>query len=160
MHRKFIALIIAAATAITTLTATAAPARANEDFGKVLAGLAALAIIGAAINDAHKDHGPAVTRRSTRPVDDWSRKPAVRPAPVRPLPSAVTRYDLPQQCLRRFEGYRGNSRLLGLTCLQRNYRHTGSLPYACQVNFGNGRHNATGYEPVCLRERGYRITRR
>jgi len=160
MHRKFIALILSAATAVATLSP--APARANEDIGKVLAGLAALAIIGAALNDARDDTPPVVHRhRYPYPTGPVVRPHDRRPAPVspRPLPSGVTRYDLPQQCLRKFDAYRGNTRLFGLNCLQRNYRHVNQLPYACRVQFGNGRQGHVGYEPVCLRERGYRVAR-
>lgn len=160
MHRKFIALILAAATAVSTLSA--APARADEDIGKVLAGLAALAIIGAALNDARDDNPPVVHRRSHPYPGNSVGRPYERRSPVvnpRPLPQRVTRNDLPQQCLRRFEGYRGNTRLFGLNCLQRNYRHVNQLPYACRVQVGNGRQGNVGYEPVCLRERGYRVTR-
>lgn len=54
MYRKFIATVLATAVAITGFTA--APARAdNEDLLKILGGVAAIAIIGAAINEARDD---------------------------------------------------------------------------------------------------------
>ena len=53
MYRRFIATILATAVAITGLTA--APARAdNDDLLKILGGVAAIAIIGAAIKEARR----------------------------------------------------------------------------------------------------------
>lgn len=54
MSRKFISLVLAASLAVAGLTA--APARAgNDDLAKVLAGVAAVAVIGAVINENRKD---------------------------------------------------------------------------------------------------------
>ena len=53
MHRKFIAVVLAASVAITGFSA--APARADEDVAKFIAGVVALGLIGAAINDAKDD---------------------------------------------------------------------------------------------------------
>ncbi|SLN57569.1 hypothetical protein PEL8287_03094 [Roseovarius litorisediminis] len=54
MYRKFISIVVAASVAVTGLTA--APARAEiNDTTKIIAGVAALAIIGAAIADNKKD---------------------------------------------------------------------------------------------------------
>ena len=52
-HRTFISIILAAAIAVTGMTA--APARADNDAAKVIAGVAALAIIGAVIAEERKD---------------------------------------------------------------------------------------------------------
>ncbi|MDW3118383.1 MAG: hypothetical protein R8G60_11815 [Roseovarius pacificus] len=54
-HRQFIAAVLAAAVAVTGMTA--APARADNDAAKVIAGVAALAVLGAAMSDA-KAQGP------------------------------------------------------------------------------------------------------
>ena len=149
MHRKFIALIIASALAITTLSA--APARASDDdAAKFLAGFLALALIGAAIKNSRDNDAPVVSR-ATPP-----RHPRVHP---RPVPVQPARYVLPGQCLRNYSFFGGPKRLLGLRCLQNRYRYTASLPYACRVQINAGRVTRTGYEPLCLRERGYRIAR-
>lgn len=153
MHRKFIALIITVAVAVTGLTA---PARADtDDIAKVLAGIAALAIIGKAISD-HNDDDRTVTRHV------YQTPPRYQPVPPRyvtprPVPPAVSRYNLPRHCLRSYAINRGTIRLVEAGCLNRNYRHARSLPYACQYQFSDRRGRHTGYEPVCLRERGYRI---
>ncbi|MBE1285286.1 MAG: hypothetical protein GJ676_18380 [Rhodobacteraceae bacterium] len=150
-HKKFIATILIAALAVTGFTAT--PARADEDVAKVLAGLAALAIIGAAISNDRDDH--VVHRRQPVRIDPNPNKQNH----VRPIPPAIARYDLPRQCVRSFPEL-GGKRVLGLACLKQNYRHVQALPYACRVSVERGRKQRTGYETLCLRERGYRISHR
>lgn len=152
MHRKFIALVLASALAITGLSAV--PARADGDTARIFAGLAALAIIGAALER---------NRRHTTVTKQYIQPPYPQPTrsqPTRPLPSYVSRRDLPQVCLRNrsVNGQRRN--LFGARCLQNKYTYTSSLPYACQLGYWDGQKNRIGYEPLCLRERGYRTVRR
>lgn len=147
MHRKFIALIIATATAITLTSVSAAPVAADErDIGKILAGLAALAFIGAAIERNRDDDRPTTSYH--------------KPVKPRPLPPQVSRNRLPDHCLSTFKVGHSKRRLFGKRCLNNSYRYTSSLPYACQFQFRDGRETRTGYEPRCLRERGYRFARR
>lgn len=61
-HRQFIAAVLAAAVAVTGMTA--APARADNDAAKVIAGVAALAVLGAAMSDARHRDRPKVIYRS------------------------------------------------------------------------------------------------
>lgn len=56
LHRTFIATILAASLAVTSFTA--APARADNDAAKIIAGVAALALIGAAVADARQNDRP------------------------------------------------------------------------------------------------------
>lgn len=143
MHRKFIAFVLATSMAITGLSAV--PARADSETARLLAGLALLGLIGAAIHDSQKDR--AVTRSYST-------------LPARPLPNSVSRLNLPQNCLRS-RWVNGRQRnLFGAGCLKNNYAFTRSLPSACQLGYWDGNRNRTGYEPVCLRERGYRFARR
>ncbi|EAQ24442.1 hypothetical protein ROS217_09330 [Roseovarius sp. 217] len=51
MHRKFIALIIGAALTVTSLTAAPVQAQNRGETAAIIAGVAALAIVGAAISD-------------------------------------------------------------------------------------------------------------
>lgn len=151
-HRRFIGLVVSAAVGISAM---AAPARADvNDYGKILAGLTLLAIIGKAIDDDNK--GRHVTR-NTYHNHTYKQQP-VRPKPLPPQVSS--RYDLPGHCLKTFRtNGRDSVRLFGRKCLQQNYRHTNSLPYACQFQFDRTNRSQTGYEPRCLRERGYRVAR-
>lgn len=151
MHRKFIALIVSAAITVTGLSLAASPARA-DDTTNLLAGLAALALIGAAIHNSRDDDAPIVSQHTPHYYGP------VRP---NPQPPRFTRFDLPQYCLLPFPGYNGRNRpLLGEGCLKRYYGSTASLPQTCNVTFWNGRDRRSGYDPVCLQQRGYRLARR
>ena len=70
--RKIIGTLGAAAIAMGAITATALPARANsDDLMKVIAGVAAIAVIGSALSDKNRHRAPA---------------PVMRPEPPRPHP--------------------------------------------------------------------------
>lgn len=157
MHRKFIALIVSTAFIVTGFSASQARAADAKD---ILGGLAAIALIGAAVHQYNKnkarDRDQYVTRRYEPPRQQHVR-PHSRPHHVRPLPARVARYDLPQRCLRHYEGYPGKHPLLGPKCLKKHYRHAGSLPQSCKVGFWNGSAVRHAYEPRCLRQKGYRV---
>ncbi|MFK7750977.1 MAG: hypothetical protein AB8B51_00365 [Sedimentitalea sp.] len=168
MHRKFIALITGLAMAITSVSA--APAQADtDDMRRVIAGLAALAIIGAAINlnknDQAVTHAPDPYVRKPqpryKPQPNYNRHQPrynrVQPQNVRPQPQRLSRYNLPAECLANFTVNRTTKRLFGARCLTNKYRFAQSLPYACQYQFRTAGVTRTTYEPVCLRERGYRV---
>lgn len=150
MHRRFIALIVGAAIAVTALSA--APARADsDDIARFIAGIAALAIIGAAIEDARDDPAPVV-RRQVNP-----RHYSVAP---RPVPPRVSRKVLPGECLRNVRTRDGEARVFTQRCLNNNYRHASQLPRACARQFRTDRGVRWGYRPRCLRDRGYTIALR
>jgi len=159
LHRKFIAFVLATSVAIAGFSA--APARADEDVAKIIAGLAVLGILGAAINrNRHKE--TYVSRSTTNPVivqPQRPRRPHAHPKP-RPLPPRFTRYDLPGKCLRNFPAFQDGRNLMGQKCLQKNYRHATSLPQQCRVTFWNGRRHKNAFKPRCLRRNGYRIVQR
>jgi hypothetical protein len=90
MHRKFIALVSGLAVAVSLTAATTAPARADNDAAKVLAGIAALAIIGAAIDNSNR---PTVVEREVivppRPAYGYPRPVYAPPRPVYVQPRPV-----------------------------------------------------------------------
>ena len=149
MHRKFIALIAASAIAITGFTA---PARAGgDDVAKALAGLAAVLIIGAAINSSI-DNSPAAAAPAPSPA----------PAPASHThPNAVSRYVLPGECERRIRTDQGYRRMLGANCVARNYSYARSLPDKCVASYWvpSRARLETGYTKSCLQNHGYRIAR-
>ncbi|SEN55539.1 hypothetical protein SAMN04488077_12036 [Roseovarius tolerans] len=55
MHRKFIAFIIGSAMTVTSLAASPVEARDRGEAAAIIAGVAALAIVGAAIADNKRD---------------------------------------------------------------------------------------------------------
>lgn len=147
MHRKFITLIVTAAIIVTAFSS--APARAGNT-ERFLGGLAAIAILGAAIHH----HEKKKERRARATVPQYHQPKAHS---VRPLPDRVAKYDLPRKCLKPMNGYPSNSPLLGPRCLERHYRHAAGLPQHCRISFWNGHKMRDAYEPRCLRRKGYRV---
>ncbi|WP_052265287.1 hypothetical protein [Ruegeria sp. ANG-R] len=156
MHRKFIALIVATAVFITGLSASQARAADTRD---ILGGLAAIAIIGAAVNHYHqeKKRDEEAERRKRHKRAEAKAKKAKKKHKVRPLPNRVARYDLPYRCMRTFNAYSADRQLLGPNCLKKHYKHADSLPSQCKVGFWNGKKVKRAYEPACLRQKGYRV---
>lgn len=151
MHRKFIALVVATAVAITGVSASQAKAADAHD---ILGGLAAIAIIGAAVNHYNKEKRK---ERVTRQNNYVHQPQNVRPDHIRPLPRRVARYDLPQRCLKTYNGYSKKRPLLGPNCLEKHYKHANSLPQQCKLGFWDGKKVKRAYEPACLRQKGYRV---
>jgi len=151
-HRKFIAFIVATSIAITGFSA--APARADEDVAKFIAGMALLGILGAAINDARKND-----RAVTQP-HYYPHQPHHPGGQVRPLPPKLHKYNLPAQCVQYFPHYSQTYPLASNLCLKRHYGSTRALPAACKVRFWNGRNHRVGFKPNCLRKHGYRMVLR
>ncbi|OED46046.1 hypothetical protein AB838_21645 [Rhodobacteraceae bacterium (ex Bugula neritina AB1)] len=162
-HRKFIAMIVATAIAVTGFSA--APARADNDAAKILGGLALLGIIGAAIKHSN-DRDDHVVTRTHNPPQSHSRGSHSQygnnrqGGHVKPLPRSVRRYDLPARCVRYFPRYSHNYPLAAKNCLDRNYGYTHKLPRSCKVTFWNGQQHRTGFKPGCLKKHGYRMVNR
>ncbi len=163
MHRKFIALIIATAVAITGLSASKTRA---ADTGDIIGGLAAIAIIGAAVNHYQKEKRDDDRRKkkAARKHKEVSRRqidrhyaPNAKRHHARRLPNRVARYNLPQRCLRTYRAYSGTRPLLAPNCLNKHYKHANNLPQQCKVGFWNGKKVKRAYEPACLRQKGYRV---
>ncbi|WP_341368029.1 hypothetical protein [Yoonia sp. BS5-3] len=147
-------------TAVTALSlATATPAAANgldrEDVGKLLIGLAAVAVIGSALENSDDSAATPVQHGNSwngiNRDNDWSRLNSN---------TQRSRRVLPADCLRRVETRFGVQRMYGQRCLERNYRHVNSLPERCEVRVYSSNGPRTGFDPVCLRERGFVSDRR
>ncbi len=152
MHKKFIALIIATAMAITGVSASQARA---ADTGDILGGLAAIALIGAGVHYYNKEKRKD-REKAARQYNQVYNTPQINRHKVKPLPKRVARYDLPQRCLRAHDGY-SQRPLLETKCLNKHYKHVKSLPQQCEVGFWNGKKVKQAYEPACLRHHGYRV---
>lgn len=140
MTKKLMTLLLSASLAVTSITAT--PARANEDVGKVLAGIAALAIIGTAVNKhKHRKEEKRVTRKA--PSQNWA-----------PVPQRRNVKRAPQKCLRNIWTHRGNREVFGARCMIQN--STAQLPSRClrQVKVKQG--PSQFYSKQCLRQNGWR----
>ena len=143
MSRKFIASILAASLAITSLAA--APARADQDdLARFLVGTTALVIIGAALSNRNSNDSATVEVTRRRDVE-------------RPRPRRNTA--LPGFCRSRVWTRDGNVRFMDGRCLRQNYDQARDLPRACRIRVGEGQHTRRGYEMRCLRNRGYTVAR-
>lgn len=141
-----------AALSLATATPVAAQGLDREDMGKLLIGLAAVAVIGAAIEEnrdrnestrVHDNHNQYNWGRINR-GNDWSNL------------NRSNRRVLPRECFRRVETRFGTQRMFGQRCLERNYRHVNSLPGRCAVRVYTDNGPRRGFDPLCLREQGYR----
>ena len=155
--------LVAGVTALSLTFATVSPAQAEgfdrEDVGKLLLGLAAVAVIGAAIeNNQRQGTQPDVTRTHTPRSGSWAdlNRPQHRPDNRRDERARI----LPADCLQTVETRFGPLRLFGQRCLERNYRYTADLPERCEVRVYSDRGPRDGFDPLCLREQGYRTNRR
>ena len=157
--------LIAGITALSLTLSTAAPAQAqgvnSEDVGKLLVGLATIAVIGAAIEN-NRESRP---NRST-PVHDtpsWSginSNSGWSDLNRRHSDTRQARRILPHACLRTVDTRFGQHRIFGRRCLEHNYRHVNRLPDRCAVRLYTNDGPRRGYDPLCLREQGYRSDRR
>ncbi len=178
IHRKFIALVAATSIAVTGLTT--APAQAKDDTAKIIAGVAALALIGVAISQSNKSRRNRTTRSDYyndgyrndgyrndgyrddniyrddgyRRDDDYYNDGSVN----RPLPHRVERKVLPRSCKVEARTRNGHVPAYSGRCLNNNFRYAHALPNQCAFRARttrNGSHH-TVYDRNCLARHGYR----
>ncbi|MGX9352785.1 hypothetical protein ACS3QZ_16430 [Shimia sp. W99] len=163
--RHFITTVLAAAIAITGLTAAKAHAGPDaDDIAKVLFGTAAIVIIGKALEDENKKKKrrqvyDAPTRRYEPARDPYNPYATPRPAP-RGNPHRFNR-ELPLACKRDYWTTSGEPvRGFGVRCLSRSGFPTAHLPRSCEREVETRRGYGTIYKAGCLRRSGYRVSRR
>lgn len=140
--RRFTATLAATATALALMTAAAIPARADmrsDDVAKALAAIAAVAIIGSALNDNND-------RRAT-PVH----QPRYKDKSHRKDRATV----LPGQCAVEVRGRRHSSVAYIERCLRRNGIDQ-RLPRRCEVDLRVRGRERTAYDQDCLLDYGFR----
>lgn len=176
-HRKFISLILAAALAVTGMTA--APVQASDrDVAKWVAGAVALGLIGAAIADKRRDdravtrhqggHLPRFNKGHRRGHDRYDNRGHRRGHDGYGNRGHRRGHDsygnrgrhgaqlaLPQQCRRDVRVRGGVLRGYGRHCLLNNYSRFNALPHRCAVETrGNGRRGVV-YGSTCLERHGF-----
>ncbi len=134
--------LTAGITALSLAIPHSASAAQNNDMGKLIAGLAAVVIIGAAIDATSRQTAPVVgePRPSERNTD------RVRGNRVEPLPS---------QCRIQIPGRHGETEIYGQRCMNRNYSRADRLPEVCSIRVQGEYRDRRGYSPDCLRQFGY-----
>ena len=136
MKRSLTAIFLALTMIITSISASATPARADEDVAKVLAGLALLGIIAAA-------------------VDDRNDRKAARNAQRHVTPKKIKRRAVaPNRCLRDQWTHRGWRQVYGAGCM----RHHAQIapPRQCLREARSNSGPRRFYTPRCLQKHGWR----
>lgn len=157
MKFRFIAPLLAATLALTTITANPAAALDRDQRNQLLLGLGALAIIGAAIShdNQQRDHyrrPPPVTRRYPVP-EPWHRDDRYR----------HDRYSgryLPQSCEFRANTPWGYRSVMGQHCLRDRNIAVNRLPGRCAFDLRTSQGRRTVYTTSCLTGQGYRVEAR
>lgn len=154
----------AAITALSLTFATMTPAYAQgldrEDVGKLIIGLAAAAVIGSAIEQNRNRAEPATPARNNQHWNGINRNNGWSDLNRQEERSRQNRRTLPYTCLRRVETRFGTQRMFGKRCLENNYRFASRLPDRCAVRVWTSDGPRNGFDPLCLREQGYRTDRR
>ncbi|MFP4044799.1 MAG: hypothetical protein ACLFTP_09580 [Rhodosalinus sp.] len=146
MLRQALALVAAAALAAGALAPSPARAASEEDIAKILAGLAALAIVGKALSDRDRDDDdkpPVIAPHRPKPKDHY-----------RPRHDAKT---VPVRCLRTYETRQGVRRVVMRGCAERTVAEPWKLPRQCLFRVQTRHGPAEVYGGRCLRKSGYRL---
>lgn len=157
-HRTFIAVILAAALAVTGMTGTQARA-GNDDVAKWIAGAVAIGIIGAVIAEEKKRdrrRDQVVTRQQSHVYGGHGQKKAYGHGGNQHKHAKQDRRRLlPSSCEFRLRTQRGDYRGYGQRCLLQNYAHYNSLPHQCAYRPKGGQGRVI-YGQDCLHKHGYR----
>jgi len=132
----------------------------NDDIAKALAGLAMIAIVGAALSDNNGRANVQVTptqsysnrRQDVRDQDhhrrdDWGHG-SRRAAP------------LPEVCSVELNRHGETRDVFNSRCLRRTYANYDVLPSDCQTTYRQNGHARNGLDASCLRQYGFRTERR
>ena len=159
MSRKVIPSLVAAALALTSLSAAPAAADHRHNLNRFIAGAGTILLL----NEFSRG-GSANVYRDNRDTDRGYTNRGYSHRGDKDRGFKRGRAPLPGYCLRRIRTHQGPVRMFGNRCLQRNYSRADWLPRACrmQVRVWRNGHKVTrvGYHPRCLRNRGYRVAGR
>ncbi len=143
MTKRFLATILAASLALTSVAATPARAADAGEIGRFLLGAGTLFIIGSAISNSdrrYRDSDRHVTRRHHHDTH-------VRVKPRRKV--------VPVGCVRVNRWDNGPRRFVGKRCVRNNMHHAGRLPGRCLRTIWTPRGQRTVYGARCLRNSGW-----
>ncbi|MDJ1018054.1 MAG: hypothetical protein QNJ35_16205 [Paracoccaceae bacterium] len=162
-------------TAIAGLTAAAllaAPVQAqsrssSDDVAKIIAGIAALAIIAKAVDDRN-DRKVASSDPNRWRFGSVDRRDRVIDGRIRRYHdddddrrrTNYKRRPLPRDCLVVVETRRGDRLAYGQRCVNRNYRYASRLPNQCKVTVNTRRGTRAVYGARCLNRDGWRVASR
>jgi len=144
MTKQFMATLLAATIALTTVSTAPARAADNGEIGRFLLGAGALFIIGNSIANSNKNRGHVVTRTSPPPREHVVVKPRKKYVPV--------------SCLRHNRYDQGPKRYFGKRCLRNNMAKVHRLPGNCLRQVWTKHGHRTVYGARCLRKHGWKFS--
>jgi len=148
MSKRFIIGILAAAIAVTAFSAQ--PVRAGNDrLGQLLVGVAALVVLGTALEASRRQDDDKKKKKKTKPTPHHVQKPAPQPNAHRPAL-------LPEYCLRRVRDHEGPRIIYGNRCMKANYPAFERLPQSCRTRIDGPNGVRRGFRPGCLYRAGFR----
>jgi len=164
MFKFLTAPVLAASIALSGFTPT--PARADDaEVARLIAGFAALAFIGAVINDQNNKsnskatvhHKPKVYHKPKVTVHkNYVHKRHVNPHHKRI--AKPRRNVVPASCFEIVPTKQGNRRGFGHYCLHKKYKYASSLPHFCKSKVRSRGKDRTIYTANCLRNQGYKMS--
>lgn len=143
MTRQFIAALLGLSLGLTAITT--APARADEDVAKVLAGLAVIGILSKVLKDNDKDR---VVARSDQSIWKGTKHDTRRIPPRHKYKRA------PRRCIREQWTHRGVRDVYGARCMKRHAQY--APPRQCLRRVETRTGVRKFYAPRCLRKNGWR----
>lgn len=146
--KKLIALALAGTVALTSTATPAVAADRDDQIGAILFGLAALAVLGTAIENRNDRDRPRTEAHNPRPAANPPRQGDGLGIPPR---ARV----LPARCFRRVETREGQAQFYAKRCLRNNYRFADRLPARCETAVRTDRGFRIGYRPRCLHRLGF-----
>jgi len=138
MTRQFIAALLSLSLGLTAMTT--APARADEDVAKVLAGLAAIGILHQVLKNKKKPQVVTQGHHGGHKVHK----------PRKPRHAKVA----PRRCVREQWTHRGVRDVYGARCMKRHAQYQPPRNCLRRVETRNGVRKF--YAPRCLRKNGWR----
>ncbi|MEL6169825.1 MAG: hypothetical protein AAFR35_14130 [Pseudomonadota bacterium] len=158
MKRLIVSALAATAIALSPLATGTAHAQDNRDeIVGILAGLAALAVVGKIISDANDDDDKKSSSSNRAVVNRSGNFSHGHHHDQR----FVNRVPLPNDCLRRYRVGNGERRTLyGARCLRNNTRRPALLPDRCLREVRTDRGFRLAYGPRCLRRAGFQLEAR
>ncbi|WP_145953405.1 hypothetical protein [Oceaniglobus indicus] len=166
MRHPVIATLLAAALAMGPIGATGARAANNDQLGRLLAGAAAVAIIGLAYKaDQKHDRKQAAQAQTHAPAPDRYEPPRGKHFGLRDKRHTKNRdghqvffgpKQVPRACLRHVQTRWDTRDFLSSSCLERSMRgDVNRLPRQCSAVYHGRRGPVAGYDPHCLGRFGW-----
>ena len=145
------------ATSIALTGFSTAPVQADDsDVAKLIAGFAALAIIGAAINDNQSNNNVRVHKHYNKPR--VHHRPHVQHT-YKPKPKVRSNKVVPARCLVHLNTRDGKRRGFGNNCLSKHAKQYNNLPRYCKSSVKSNGKWRSYFNAQCLQKAGWRMSR-